>query len=101
MEISNVPSFLCIVADITGAILPEMPLPIPVQESLYSNLTDVGVPTGSRLVFRGVTPTEDMAMETPTEGFFGITTIVPPTVERLWRRADAELQHLQKLFLVL
>ena len=88
-EISNVPSRLgssyALVADITGAILPEMALSIQ-----NSNLTDVGVPTQSRLVFRGVTPGEGMAIDALTEGFFGQTTIVPPTVERTWRRTDAE-----------
>ena len=29
-------------------------------------------------------------MDALAEGFFGRTTIVPPTVERTWRRADAE-----------
>ena len=31
-----------------------------------------------------------MAMDALAEGFFGQTTLVPPTVERSWRRADAE-----------
>ena len=53
-----------------GSILSEMPPPIPILESLYSNLTDIGVPPRSRLVFRGVTPGEGMAMDALAEGFF-------------------------------
>ena len=49
-----------------GLFFPEMVLHME-----DSNLAHVGVPTRSRLIFRGVTHGEGMAMDALTKGFFG------------------------------
>ena len=50
----------------------------------------MSVPTQSRLVFRGVTAGEGMAMDALAEGFFGRTPVIPLTMEKSWRRAEVE-----------
>ena len=76
-EISNVPSrsgsSYALVADITGAVLPERPPPVPARGSLYTHQPEMHIPTQSRLVFRGVTSGEGMAMDALAEEFLGRT----------------------------
>ena len=50
----------------------------------------MNIPTQSSLIFKGVTPGEVMPVGALTEGFFGGTPVVPPTMERSWRRAEVE-----------
>ena len=47
-------------------------------------------PTQSRLIFRRVTPGEGIVVNALTEGYFGKAHIVPPTMEKSWRRAEVE-----------
>ena len=48
------------------------------------------ISTPSRLIFGGVTPGEGMDMDVLAEGYFGRTPVVPPTMEKSWRRAEVE-----------